>query len=151
MTPRDQARLAGVHPALVAALDKVLTAMAVLGFPMGVTDGVRTLAEQQALYAKGRKKIGGAWKVVDPQQVVTNCDGLVKPSNHQPKADGYGHAVDCAFLKDLDHDGEPDEPEAFTWDEGRPWGLYGALVESQGLTWGGRWVSIVDRPHAELP
>lgn len=25
---------------------------------------------------------------------VTNCDGYIKKSNHQAKADGYGHAVD---------------------------------------------------------
>jgi peptidoglycan L-alanyl-D-glutamate endopeptidase CwlK len=150
MTPRDEARLVGVHPALIEAIDRVLTAMSILGYPMGVTDGVRTLVEQQALYAQGRKQFNGAWKVVEPLKIVTNCDGLLKPSNHQVKADGLGHAVDCAFLKDLNHDGEPDEPLAFTWDEMRPWGLYGALAESQGMMWGGRWTSIIDRPHVEL-
>ena len=31
------------------------------------------------------------------------------------------------------------------------WAAFGACVESQGLVWGGRWLTIVDRPHVELP
>jgi hypothetical protein len=32
-----------------------------------------------------------------------------------------------------------------------PWRLYGEAVKAVGLVWGGSWVSIKDRPHAELP
>jgi peptidoglycan L-alanyl-D-glutamate endopeptidase CwlK len=38
-----------------------------------------------ALYAQGRTA---------PGRVVTNVDGVRNRSNHQPKSDGYGYAVD---------------------------------------------------------
>lgn len=124
-------RLVGVHPELASRIIKVLAAMSTAGHPMMVTDGLRTEAQQRALYAKGRTA---------PGPKVTNADGTIKKSNHQAKADGYGHAVDCAFLVD----GRP------SWDIRLPWKLYGALVVGQGLVWGGNWKSLVDLPHAEL-
>lgn len=124
-------KLAGVHPVLVRKIQKVLEAMNLLGFQMIVTDGVRTVSEQQELYAQGRTK---------PGKIVTNCDGIKKLSNHQIQPDGYGHAVDCCFL---DEKGKP------SWDSRFPWKLYGAMVESQNLTWGGRFKNF-DGPHAEL-
>ena len=126
-------RLAGVHPVLVRRVGAILEAMNVLGFPMMVTDGVRTQAQQQALYAKGRTV---------PGKKVTNVDGVRVQSNHQPKADGYGHAVDCCFL---DERGKP------SWAASHPWRLYGEMAKASGLVWGGDWKSLVDKPHIELP
>lgn len=111
--------------------------MEILGYPMMVTAGVRTAEEQQALFALGRTK---------PGKVVTYLDGVRKKSNHQPKADGFGYALDLAFLEDLDGDGEIDDP---SWNEKRPWGLYGAIAKGLGLTWGGDW-KMRDFPHIEL-
>jgi peptidoglycan L-alanyl-D-glutamate endopeptidase CwlK len=121
-------RLAGVHPTLIAKVKQILDAMAAIGHPMIVTDTVRTEAEQVALYAKGRTA---------PGKIVTNCDGVTTPSPHQPKADGYGHAVDCAF----------DAPKPY--DLAHPWNTYGVIAETLGLTWGGRW-KMRDLPHVEL-
>lgn len=132
MTPRDTARLAGVHPTLVARLERVLEAMAALGHPMQVTDGLRTVQQQRRLYAKGRTA---------PGAIVTYADGELKKSNHQSKDDGLGHAVDCAFVVD----GRP------SWDVALPWQAYGACAEAVGLTWGGRWERLRDLPHVELP
>ncbi len=131
-------RLKGVHPELQDRVLKIVNAMVILGHPMLVTDGVRTTAQQQGLYAQGRTK---------PGKIVTYADGLVKKSNHQAKADGFGHAVDCCFLVDIDGDG-PDDP---SWDEKHPWALYGAMARALGLTWGGDWTTLVDKPHVELP
>lgn len=132
---RDVTRLGGVHPYLAHKLLKVLDAMEVLGFPMLVTEGLRTDARQQALYAQGRSAAG---------PIVTNADGVTHKSMHQPQADGYGHAVDCAFLDD------PHTAKVETWDPKQPWELYGRMAEQFGLTWGGRWQSITDLPHVEL-
>lgn len=132
MTDVPIEKLRGVHPRLVAAFARISYALAELGHPVIVTDGVRTLEQQRALYAQGRSA---------PGKVVTNADGVTKQSNHQPKADGFGHAIDCAFLVD----GQP------SWDDSHPWRLYGEAAKSQGLIWGGEWTSIVDRPHIELP
>ena len=120
----------GLHPDLLLAVDRVLEAMAADDAPMKIVQGVRTTEQQQALYAKGRTEKG-------PK--VTNCDGEMKRSNHQVKEDGYGHAVDCAFVG----------LEPFS--ESHPWHLYGAAVREQGLAWGGDWKRFKDRPHAELP
>lgn len=131
MTPI--AKLEGVHPRLIASITRILYAMNELGFSMLVTDGVRTTAQQQALYRQGRSA---------PGKIVTNCDGIKSKSNHQAKEDGFGYAVDLAFLVD----------GHASWDEVMPWDLYGAMVRSQGLIWGGDWrTALRDRPHAELP
>jgi peptidoglycan LD-endopeptidase CwlK len=128
MTARDHDRLLGVHPDLIARITRILDEMAALGHPMFVVMGVRTVAQQQALYAQGRSA---------PGHVVTMKDGVRHRSNHQPHADGLGHAVDCAFLN----------PDPFG--SSQPWETYGQKVEAAGLTWGGRW-KMVDCPHAEL-
>lgn len=125
-------KLAGVHPMLAEKVRKVCYAMAMLGFEMIVTGGLRTTAQQQALYAKGRTA---------PGEIVTNADGVTHTSNHQAKVDGYGHAVDCAFMVD----------GKASWAESNPWALYGAMATALGLRWGGDWSAIVDRPHVEMP
>lgn len=116
--------LTQVHPLLVAKIGAVLQQMHHAGTPMRITDGFRSVAEQQRLYAQGR---------TTPGRIVTQCDGIRKPSNHQS-----GRAVDCAFLG----------PDPYA--ESHPWARYGALVRAQGLIWGGDWTKP-DRPHAELP
>ena len=125
--------LDGLHPELLSRILRVLDAMQALGFPMRVVQGVRTNAQQQALFAQGR---------TTPGAIVTQADGLLHRSNHQPSLqDGLGHAVDCAFAT-----GEP-------FGESQPWGAYGACCEAVGLVWGGGtkhgWHGQ-DRPHAQL-
>lgn len=123
-------RLQGVHPTLVEKAWRIFAAMDALGKAVFITQGVRTTEEQQALYAQGRTA---------PGQIVTNCDGVNKKSNHQLKDDGYGHAVDFAFADD--------DP----FSSKHPWTLLGSCAEVLGLYWGGRWSSIRDLPHVELP
>jgi peptidoglycan L-alanyl-D-glutamate endopeptidase CwlK len=107
----------------------LIGALAHQGLTVIITQGVRTVAQQQALYAQGRTK---------PGKVVTACDGVKHPSNHQPKADGYGYAVDVAWRH---ADG------TISW-EG-PWPTLGKLALAHGLIWGGSWVVFVDRCHLE--
>lgn len=135
LTERDRRRLEGVHPELVARVGKILDAMRALGFPMLVIAGVRSLEQQQQLFAQGRTAPGAR---------VTNADGVRSKSNHQVKADGFGHAVDCAFVDD------PTTATIETWDPRQPWDVYGAMARALGLTWGGDWKTIIDRPHVEL-
>lgn len=123
-TARDLERLQGVHPLLVAKVQALLDK-----FPLFVVMGVRTVQEQQHLYAQGRTA---------PGPIVTYKDGVVHRSNHQPHQDGLGHAVDLAWIG-----GDPFSPKL-------PWDAYGAAAEAAGLVWGGRW-KMADRPHIELP
>ena len=125
-------KLDGVHPELVERLVRVMTWMNLIGFQMLVTDGVRTLEEQQALYAKGR---------TEPGQIVTDCDGIHKISNHQVKIDGFGHAVDCCFIVG----------GKASWDDILPWEVYGSVAKYHGLKWGIKLANgTIDRPHVEF-
>lgn len=130
VTERDTVRLRGLHPRLVALITEILQEMdGPLGAPMFVVEGLRTIERQVLLYAQGR---------TTPGQIVTYKDGMTHRSNHQAQSDGFGHAVDVAFIG----------PQPF--DRRHPWQTYGEAVEARGLKWGGRW-AMSDLPHAELP
>jgi peptidoglycan L-alanyl-D-glutamate endopeptidase CwlK len=101
-----------------------------------IVEGVRTVQRQQELYAQGRTK---------PGKIVTNADGVSNKSNHQAKADGYGHAVDLdpfvngsvqvndvAGLKRIS-----DHIKSV------------ARLNGINVVWGGDW-KFVDHPHFEL-
>lgn len=137
--PHRFAKLAGCHPDLTRKVRAVVLAMKELGYHMIVTDGVRTTEEQQALYRKGRDTVGPNVRPGRPfGDTVTNADGVRSRSNHQPHVDGYGHAVDCAFIVN----------GKATWDDSMPWSRYKALAVAVGLKHGvtGR----IDMPHVEL-
>ena len=68
--------------------------------PFAVVYTLRTTEEQQALFAKGRDAKGN---VTDQSLVVTNCDGILKKSNHQS-----GNAFDLTFA---DGNGNPYWPK----------------------------------------
>lgn len=138
MTPIDRARLVGCATSLIAAVEQVLDEMEHYGHPMLVTDGWRTVEQQQAIWwsdrlmdADGRVQLKPS--IVKPK---TWADGILVLSNHQ-----HGRAADCAFL--VDHHA--------SWDEHLPWTLYGDTAERHGLAWGGRWMPPkTDKPHVEL-
>lgn len=132
MTQRDMDRLANIHPTLVVVLTQVFEEMEKGGTPMFVVEGVRTVQRQQELYAQGRTK---------PGQIVTYKDGVKFKSNHQLHPDGFGYAVDCAFVPLPTRE----DPFSRQW----PWEQYGLLLEGHSVQWGGRW-KMADLPHAEL-
>jgi peptidoglycan L-alanyl-D-glutamate endopeptidase CwlK len=115
------------HARLKPAILKVLAAMEALGFPMMISDGIRSTDQQSALYAKGRTL---------PGPIVTYCDGVTKKSHHQS-----GRACDCCFVID----GQP------SFDARLPWKAFGACAEALGLTWGGNFSRLNDLGHVELP
>lgn len=123
MSLRGGAKLAGVDPALV------LFAAEVGGlFDVRVTSGLRTDAEQLALWSKGRNG--------DPGQIVTNA------RTAESSAHGRGAAID---LVPLDEEGRP------VWLDSDPrWQIIGTLAERMGLEWGGRWGKFRDMPHVQL-
>lgn len=79
---RSLKNLEGVHPDMVRLMHEAIKNTPI---DFTITQGVRTEAEQLALYSLGRTASG---------MIVTNCDGIRNKSNHQVKSDGYGHAVD---------------------------------------------------------
>jgi hypothetical protein len=96
------------------------------GVQIRVTSGLRTFAEQDALYAQGR---------TTPGDIVTKA--RAGQSNHN-----YGLAADVVPLAD----GRPNwnAPSA-------TWQVLGEEGKRAGLSWGGEWKGFVDRPHFELP
>lgn len=124
-------KFAGLHPDLVKKVQQVISAMTALGFPMIPVQGLRTTETQQALFAQGRTA---------PGHIVTNADGVNTTSNHQAQKDGFGHAVDMAFLIH----GQP------SFDIKLPWACYGACGTAVGLTWGGTFKTVADLDHLEL-
>jgi len=114
-------RLALVHPVLST---RVQNLAAQLDFPLRVTQGIRSVAEQDVLYEQGR---------TTPGPIVTNAKGV--ESNHV-----MGVAVDVVPM-DL-QDGDPDWNPAHT-----AWQQIVALAHVCGLRNG---ISWKDEPHLEL-
>lgn len=124
MDPASKNRLSKVHPLLAERVAKTIADLAAQGLDVRVVQGLRTYAEQDALFAQGRTRRG-------PK--VTNARG--GQSNHN-----FGLAVDlCPF-----DDGVAD------WDNDRAFTLIGAAGKKNGLEWGGDWTSFPDRPHLQL-
>ena len=126
--------LKGIHPDLV----KVMTeSVKYSPIDFTITDGLRTTAQQQALYAKGRTTAGNK---------VTNADGVKNKSNHQAKSDGYGYAIDLYpyYNGSVQVDDDKSLKAIATHIKTVAKGL-GIKIE-----WGGDWKSIIDYPHFEL-
>lgn len=93
------------------------------GIRIKVISGLRTYAEQDELYARGRTK---------PGPKVTNARGGY--SNHN-----FGIAFDVGVFE-----GQKYLPESVKYK------AVGVLGTDMGLEWGGSWKTIVDQPHFEL-
>ncbi|MBS1735141.1 MAG: M15 family metallopeptidase [Bacteroidetes bacterium] len=90
------------------------------GIDLRVTDGFRTVEQQDKLYAQGRTTTG---------KIVTKARGGY--SNHN-----FGLAIDVV----------PFENGKLNWGT-KNYPVIGLIGESRGLEWGHRWKSIDDRPH----
>lgn len=88
-----------------------------------VSQGLRTIAEQDALYAQGRTK---------PGPVVTNAKGGTSYHN-------YGLAVDLVAMF-------PDGSIDWKYDMSK----LKPIAVKLGLFWGGDFKTIVDKPHFEI-
>lgn len=101
---------------------------------MRITEGYRSIAEQNAIYAQGRTK---------PGKIVSNAKGGYSMHN-------FGLAVDFALftkdgkkvvwdrVKDSDKDGVAD------------WSEVVQEAKKLGFEWGGDWKSFKDYPHFQL-
>lgn len=144
ITLRDKVsipRVEGLHPLVrESAFRCIIKAEA--GLPLSlairVTQGTRTIAEQDALYAQGRTRKG---------KIVTNAKGGSSYHN-------YGLALDFAILLDKNGDGKYDE---LSWDIKKDidrdgiadWLEAVKIFEADGWEWGGKWSSIKDYPHVQ--
>jgi peptidoglycan L-alanyl-D-glutamate endopeptidase CwlK len=125
MNSTSQLRLLQVYPGLAKIIWKM---SGLLQFDIEVTSGLRTYAEQDALYAQGR---------TEPGEIVTNAQGGYSWHN-------FGMAADLV-PEDITV-GEPD------WNLAHPaWQRLVSVAESLGLVSGAEWAGKeLDTPHVQM-
>lgn len=96
------------------------------GIYVQITEGFRSNARQNQLYAQGRTTSGN---------IVTNAKA--GQSNHN-----YGIAVDYVLVS---NDGKK-----ALWTVNQKWRRVAEIAKSIGFQWGGDWTSFKDYPHLEM-
>jgi peptidoglycan LD-endopeptidase CwlK len=126
MNAHSEALLSKVNPVLAARIQAVASSLAAQGITIIVVQGLRTVEEQDALYAQGR---------TSPGKIVTNAKGGQSWHN-------FGLAVDCA----------PENPDnSIDWNASHPqWKAMEAAGVKMGLVSGANWVRIADAPHFQM-
>ena len=138
-------KMKGVHPKLIELMKKAISNSP---YDFKIVQGLRTAEYQNSLYQQGRTK---------PGKIVTKLDGYNRKSNHQAKADGYGHAVDIAVCGHYDQNGDYVKytTDAEMFDNKKLVEIsrhVKAVANEMGLeiVWGGDWKTLYDTPHYEL-
>ena len=138
-------KMKGVHPKLIELMKKAISDSP---YDFKIVQGLRTAEYQNSLYQQGRTK---------PGKIVTKLDGYNRKSNHQAKADGYGHAVDIAVCGQYDQNGNYVKctTDAEMFDNKKLVEIsrhVKAVAKEMGLdiVWGGDWKTLYDTPHYEL-
>jgi len=139
------AKLKGVRPDLVRLMNAAITDSPV---DFSIVYGVRTQAEQVALYALGRTKVNPDGKSAKKPlgNIVTQKNGTTNKSNHQVKSDGYGHAIDFV----------PFVNGKIDWNADTEFRIIAAHIMATAkcmgiaIIWGGTWRTLPDLPHIEL-
>lgn len=119
---RAEKKLVGVHPIVASKARQLIEQAYKDGINVIITQGLRTMEEQNELYAQGRTK---------PGKIVTNARGGYSYHN-------FGLAFDFAILN---ADG------SVNWNVDDKWKRVGAIGKSLGLEWGGDWKDFKDYPH----
>ena len=149
LSSRSENRLEGIHPFLIAIINEGLKdSPEDFGIPM--YGGLRTTADQQKLYFKGRSEES----IAKGEKPVTYTDGIRKKSNHQIK-NGVGMAFDVYIY---DHN-----TNRASWNIERLSSLAIHLIKTseklkdkneewKGLNfvWGGNWTRFKDYPHFQI-
>ncbi|MFF2016618.1 M15 family metallopeptidase [Paenibacillus sp. NPDC058177] len=126
--------LTGLNPAVLVGANTLIERSFAKGVPIIISQGLRTFAEQNALYAQGRSK---------PGNIVTNARGGFSYHN-------YGLAIDFALLL-------PDG-KGISWDMKRDgngnkiadWQEVVQEAKQLGFEWGGDWTSFKDYSHLQI-
>jgi peptidoglycan L-alanyl-D-glutamate endopeptidase CwlK len=119
-------KLSDLAPGYMSRFVQWLDACKSQGLDLLVTSTLRTMAEQDALYAIGRTK---------PGKRVTNAKAGQSAHN-------YGLALDFVPIVD----GKPE------WSgKHSHWQMAGSLAPTYGLEWAGTWTRFRELPHVQVP
>jgi len=134
-----------VHPTARLLFTRVLQELVELGYTPVVVEVHRDPQRQRYLYAQGRsddtlRKAGlSAAEIAEARRLGHTADKTrvtgVLTSMHT-----RGRAMDIAWLVN----GKVTYNVPDTW-----WQTYGAIARKHGLTWGGDWQRLIDKPHVE--
>lgn len=125
----SESRLLQLNPLLAAKIRAMAGSLIESGIEIRVVQGLRTVEQQNALYAQGRTA---------PGNKVTNAQGGHSWHN-------FGLAADCVPGIRGAAKWTPN------WDAKHP--DFAAMIaagEAQGLVSGAKWVSMPDEPHFQL-
>ena len=122
----SKAKLNSLYPPLASAMLKLAEMAEGEGIIIIITQALRTWAEQDKLYAKGRTE-----PPIGPQHFVTKAKGGSSFHN-------FTLAADIAVM----------DGDVVNWDADDPrYKRCGEIGRSLGLEWGGDWKGFRDVPH----
>jgi peptidoglycan LD-endopeptidase CwlK len=122
---KAEKKLSGVHPVVAEKARQLIKKAYAEGIPIIITQGLRTIEEQNRLYAQGRTK---------PGKIVTNARGGYSYHN-------FGLAFDFCVCDVVKGNLVPN------WKVDHRWLRVGQIGKSLGLEWGGEWKRFKDYPH----
>jgi len=126
MNPHSETLLSQVHPMLAERIKAIAYNLETQGITIVVVQGLRTVEQQDKLYAQGRTA---------PGKIVTNAKGGQSWHN-------YGLAVDCA---------PQNTDTSIDWNASHPqWKAMEEAGVAMGLTSGANWTRFVDAPHFQM-
>jgi peptidoglycan L-alanyl-D-glutamate endopeptidase CwlK len=130
----SEALLSQVHPELARRVRRMASVLSADSILSRVVQGLRTMAQQQALWQKGRDANG---IIIDPKSIVTRARPGFSYHN-------YGLAVDIVPSMDVKRF-IPD------WNVRHPiWQHIVNAAHASGLTTGATWRDFPDWPHVQL-
>jgi peptidoglycan LD-endopeptidase CwlK len=122
-----------LHPVVKERSDQLVQQAARIGIVVLITDGFRSLDEQNTIYEQGRTTEGN---------IVTNAKGGESYHN-------YGLAIDFALETpsgDVIWDRQYDRNQNGKGD----WSEVVKIAKSLGFRWGGDWKDFKDYPHLQM-
>ncbi|MBU9672386.1 M15 family metallopeptidase [Planococcus sp. CP5-4] len=123
----------GLHPIVESKRDQLIAQAEEVEIDILITDGFRSVEEQNEIHAQGRTR-GGS--------VVTYAEGGESYHNYGLAIDFALRLPDGSVVWDIQHDGNGN---------GRPdWFEVADIAKGLGFEWGGDWMGFKDYPHLQL-
>lgn len=131
---KSASKLSGLNAVVRSAAEALIEGSYARGVPILITQGLRTIAEQSALYAQGRTTAGS---------IVTNAKGGYSYHN-------FGLAIDFALLLENGSSVSWDTARDGDADGVKDWSEVVDVAKALGFAWGGDFKSFKDLPHFEM-
>lgn len=122
-----------LHPKVLDGRDQLIQKTSQIGIPIRITEGFRSVGDQDALYAQGRTVNG---------DIVTHARGGESFHNFGLAIDFALIAKDGNIIWDMEYDGNGNAKS--------DWMEVVAIAKELGFEWGGDWSNFKDYPHLEM-